>query len=103
MRFSTLQQLNFSPAFFSSKTGWGGYRLHRKFEHFVGTEPSLLKYHHVIQNNCYLRLLHKKNSDSGQKANSELWTSRYQPSAARFRQSLFETTHQNNIEKGQGI
>jgi len=32
----------------SSKTGWGPYRLHRRSEHFVGTEPSVLKYH-VLQ------------------------------------------------------
>ncbi|PAV85049.1 hypothetical protein WR25_04490 [Diploscapter pachys] len=34
-----------SLAKFSSKTGWGPYRLHRFGLHFVGTEPSVLKYH----------------------------------------------------------
>ncbi|KAI6192795.1 hypothetical protein M3Y99_01920000 [Aphelenchoides fujianensis] len=29
----------------TSKTGWGPYRQHKKAQHFVGTEPSVLKYH----------------------------------------------------------
>uniref|UniRef100_A0A915AK60 Iron-binding zinc finger CDGSH type domain-containing protein n=1 Tax=Parascaris univalens TaxID=6257 RepID=A0A915AK60_PARUN len=29
----------------SQKTGFGPYRLHRKGQHFVGTEPNVLKYH----------------------------------------------------------
>ncbi|MFH4982102.1 hypothetical protein AB6A40_008811 [Gnathostoma spinigerum] len=37
-----------TPPQFSSKTGFGPYRLHRKGQHFVGTEPSVLKYH-VLQ------------------------------------------------------
>lgn len=31
----------------SNKTGWGPYRMHRKGVFFVGTEPSVLKYHLV--------------------------------------------------------
>ncbi|KAI6218943.1 hypothetical protein M3Y95_01141900 [Aphelenchoides besseyi] len=30
---------------FASKTGFGPYRQHKKAQHFVGTEPSPLKYH----------------------------------------------------------
>nr|CAD2153812.1 unnamed protein product [Meloidogyne enterolobii]CAD2173621.1 unnamed protein product [Meloidogyne enterolobii] len=30
-----------------SKTGFGPYRMHRVGVHFVGTEPSVLKYHHI--------------------------------------------------------
>ncbi|KHN79924.1 CDGSH iron-sulfur domain-containing protein 3, mitochondrial [Toxocara canis] len=33
----------------SQKTGFGPYRLHRKGQHFVGTEPDPLKYH-LLQN-----------------------------------------------------
>lgn len=31
----------------SNKSGWGPYKYIRKGEHFVGTEPSPLKYHVV--------------------------------------------------------
>ena len=31
----------------TKKTGWGPYRQHQRSEHFVGTEPSVLKYHVV--------------------------------------------------------
>lgn len=47
MRFSQLFSLQLNSFLRSNKTGFGPYRLHRRGEHFVGTEPSVLKYHHV--------------------------------------------------------
>jgi len=38
----------FLSALKCSKTGFGPYRMHRVGVHFVGTEPSVLKYHHVL-------------------------------------------------------
>ncbi|KAL3098037.1 hypothetical protein niasHT_027582 [Heterodera trifolii] len=47
MRLCCRLSFCFSPSLQSAKTGWGSYRLHRKSEHFVGTEPSLVKYHNI--------------------------------------------------------
>ncbi|KAF7631029.1 hypothetical protein Mgra_00008736 [Meloidogyne graminicola] len=47
MRLSHILCLSLSSLEFSAKTGWGPYRLHRVGVHFVGTEPSVLKYHHI--------------------------------------------------------
>uniref|UniRef100_A0AC34GQ76 Iron-binding zinc finger CDGSH type domain-containing protein n=1 Tax=Panagrolaimus sp. ES5 TaxID=591445 RepID=A0AC34GQ76_9BILA len=42
---SVIRFMRLTPTSLSSKTGFGPYRLHRKGIHFVGTEPSPLKYH----------------------------------------------------------
>lgn len=47
MKISILFNIKSCIINLSSKTGFGPYRLHRKSAHFVGTEPSVLKYHHV--------------------------------------------------------
>lgn len=47
-----------------SKTGWGPYRYHRKGEHFVGTEPSVLKYHIVSCHWQFIQLEGKISSAS---------------------------------------
>lgn len=47
MHFSRILNIQASALAASNKTGFGPYRLHRKKLHFVGTEPSVLKYHHV--------------------------------------------------------
>ncbi|TKR93778.1 hypothetical protein L596_008175 [Steinernema carpocapsae] len=43
--FASLRQFSTSFALQSQKTGFGPYRLVRKGNHFVGTEPNVLKYH----------------------------------------------------------
>uniref|UniRef100_A0A914CR46 Uncharacterized protein n=1 Tax=Acrobeloides nanus TaxID=290746 RepID=A0A914CR46_9BILA len=40
-----IRQIAASTSKLNSKFGWGPYRLHRKNNHFVGTEPHVLKYH----------------------------------------------------------
>uniref|UniRef100_A0A0K0G2I1 CDGSH iron-sulfur domain-containing protein 3, mitochondrial n=1 Tax=Strongyloides venezuelensis TaxID=75913 RepID=A0A0K0G2I1_STRVS len=45
MLLSTIRSFRYSIKSLSNKTGFGPYRLHRKNTHFVGTEPSPLKYH----------------------------------------------------------
>uniref|UniRef100_A0A0K0E9S5 CDGSH iron-sulfur domain-containing protein 3, mitochondrial n=1 Tax=Strongyloides stercoralis TaxID=6248 RepID=A0A0K0E9S5_STRER len=61
---STIRSFHYSMKNLSNKTGFGPYRLHRKNTHFVGTEPSPLKYHIIpekspeqpygLQGNSYL-------------------------------------------------
>ncbi|KAL7069760.1 hypothetical protein ACQ4LE_010891 [Meloidogyne hapla] len=47
MRLSNPLCFFLSSVELNSKTGWGPYRKHRVGLHFVGTEPSVLKYHHI--------------------------------------------------------
>ncbi|VDK28418.1 unnamed protein product [Anisakis simplex] len=47
VQITRLRQVATSLCRCSQKTGFGPYRLHRKGQHFVGTEPSPLKYHLV--------------------------------------------------------
>ncbi|CAD5215048.1 unnamed protein product [Bursaphelenchus okinawaensis] len=47
MRKTSSLYFKLSDLLLSNKTGFGPYRLHRKGLHFVGTEPSVLKYHHI--------------------------------------------------------
>lgn len=47
MRITNLLNIKNCIVNLSSKTGFGPYRLHRKGAHFVGTEPSVLKYHYI--------------------------------------------------------
>ncbi|CAD5220857.1 unnamed protein product [Bursaphelenchus xylophilus] len=47
MRQTRVLSASFSSVLQSNKTGFGPYRLHRKGTFFVGTEPSVLKYHHI--------------------------------------------------------
>ncbi|KAH7726793.1 Protein M88.7 [Aphelenchoides avenae] len=45
MRLTQLVPFRATTSLISNKTGFGPYRLHRHAVHFVGTEPSVLKYH----------------------------------------------------------
>ncbi|VDN58017.1 unnamed protein product [Dracunculus medinensis] len=45
VRISSPKFTFLTQVLFSNKTGFGPYRYHRKGQHFVGTEPSVLKYH----------------------------------------------------------
>lgn len=47
MRLTNIALFKHTLTEFSNKTGFGPYRFHRRDVHFVGTEPSVLKYHHV--------------------------------------------------------
>uniref|UniRef100_A0AC35UEP7 CDGSH iron-sulfur domain-containing protein 3, mitochondrial n=4 Tax=Rhabditophanes sp. KR3021 TaxID=114890 RepID=A0AC35UEP7_9BILA len=49
MLLNLVRSLRSSAVCLSNKTGFGPYRLHRKNTHFVGTEPSPLKYHVIAE------------------------------------------------------
>ncbi|KAI1727760.1 hypothetical protein Ddc_05077 [Ditylenchus destructor] len=47
MHISPARNITLLCSRFSAKTGWAGYRLHRRGEHVVGTEPSIVEFHVV--------------------------------------------------------
>lgn len=89
MRITQLSYLKNCIVNLSSKTGFGPYRLHRKNTHFVGTEPSVLKYHHVRILFNHPRKFLIKVLDSRQETASALWNSRDKSFTSRVWKNSF--------------
>ena len=49
---TAIRQIFASTSRMNNKFGWGPYRMHRKNNHFIGTEPSVVKYHVVFFYSC---------------------------------------------------